>query len=126
MEGKIMLVKSQGSSHRITGLYVGVNNVRRYFPRNIAAIDLHLDHLRIQCGLTPHFWKDQPEIHDRRLCAWMESKHLQGNGFLAMTPAGENSFILGPARPNGQSRNRKTSASSSVGNTAMADTVATN
>jgi len=121
-----MLVKSQGNGHRITGLYVGVNNARRYFPRNVAAIDLHLDHLRIQCGLTPHFWKDQPEIHDRRLCAWMESKRLQGNGFLAMTPAGENSFILGPARPNEHSRTKKTPASTSVGSGTLANTIVSN
>jgi hypothetical protein len=94
-----MVVKAQCSGHRVTGLYVGSTNVRRYFPRRIANIDLQLDHLRIQCGLTPHFWKDQPEIHDQRLCAWLESKQLKGSGELtrlAMIPAGENSYILGP------------------------------
>jgi len=111
-----MVVKSQCNGHRITGLYVGVNNVRRYFPRNIDAIDLQLDHLRIQCGLTPHFWKGQPEIHDPRLCDWLESKQLQGKGCrvpmpLAMTPSGENSFILGPANSNGHARARRTVSS---------------
>lgn len=94
-----MVVKSQWNGHRVTGLYVGVNNVRRYFPRNVESIDLELGHLRIQCGLQPHFWKGQPEIHDPRLCDWLELKQLQGKGCqsLAMIPSGEHSFILGPA-----------------------------
>lgn len=94
-----MVVKSQWNGHRVTGLYVGVNNVRRYFPKKVEAIDLELDHLRIQCGLPPHFWKGQPEIHDPRLCDWLELKQLQGKGCrsLAMIPSGEHSFVLGPA-----------------------------
>ncbi|MGA7341941.1 MAG: hypothetical protein WBE72_19625 [Terracidiphilus sp.] len=115
-----MVVKSQCSGRRITGLYVGANNVRRYFPRHIAAIDLQLDHLRIQCGLTPRFWNGQPEIHDPRLCDWLELKQLQVPGCrssmpLSMIPSGENSFILGPAALNGHARERKTSASPAVG-----------
>jgi hypothetical protein len=60
---------------------------------------LHLDHLRIQCALPPGFWNGHPEIHDPRLCAWLESKNLHV-GFhgrpvpLAMIPAGENAFRL--------------------------------
>jgi len=62
-------------------------------------IELQLDHLQIQCGLQPDFWLDQPEIHDARLCAWLESKHLHGKPDrrsipLALVPAGENSFKL--------------------------------
>jgi hypothetical protein len=110
-----MLVKSQCNGRRVTGLYVGANNVRRYFPRNIAAIDLQLDHLRIQCGLTPLFWKGQPEIHDPRLCDWLELKQLHGKGCrdsmpLAMIPSGENSFILGPADAKGATRSRRATA----------------
>ena len=97
-----MVVTSQCSGHRVTGLYVGANNVRRYFPRSVKAIELQLDHLRIECGLTLHFWQDEPEIHDPRLCLWLESKHRNGSGLrapvpLAMIPSGKNSFILGPA-----------------------------
>ncbi len=104
-----MVVRSQSDGHRITGLYVGVNNVRRYFPRNVETIDLELDHLRIQCGLKPHFWKGQPEIHDPRLCEWLESKQFQGRGCrtsmpLAMIPSGEHSFTLGPADLDGHGR----------------------
>jgi hypothetical protein len=122
-----MVVKSQCNGHRVTGLYVGVNNVRRYFPRKVEAIDLQLDHLRIQCGLTPHFWKGQPEIHDPRLCDWLELKQFQGKGCrtsmpLAMIPTGENSFVLGPADPAQHSRARRSGGSSASGNRA-ADSV---
>lgn len=91
-----MVVRSQWIGHRVIALHVGVGNVRRYFPKNLAAIDLQIDHLRIQCGLAPHFWKDLPEINDPRLCAWLEGK---GCRTLTMIPAGGHSFILGPATP---------------------------
>ncbi len=95
-----MVVISQCIGHRITGLYVGADNVRRYFPKRIAEIELQLDHLRIECGLAPDFWQGQPEIRDPRLCLWLESKQLNGKGLrapvpLSMIPAGDNSFILG-------------------------------
>jgi hypothetical protein len=107
-----MVVRSQSNGHRITGLYVGVNNVRRYFPKNLETIDLELDHLRIQCGLKPHFWKGQPEIHDPRLCEWLELKQFHGKGCrssmpLAMIPSGEHSFTLGPASLDGHGRARR-------------------
>ena len=108
-----MVVRSQSNGHRITGLYVGVNNVRRYFPKNLETIDLELDHLRIQCGLKPHFWKGQPEIHDPRLCEWLESKQFKGNGCrtsmpLTMIPSGKDSFKLGPASLDGHGRAPRT------------------
>ncbi len=97
-----MVVTSQYSGHRVTGLYVGADNVRRYFPKRISEIELQIDHLRIECGLAPDFWQDQPEIHDPRLCVWLESKQAKEKSWLnpvslSMTPSGENSFILGPA-----------------------------
>jgi len=99
-----MVVTSQCIGNRVIGLYVGANNVRRYFRRRVATIELQIDHLRIACGLTPHFWLDQPEIHDPRLCAWLESKNRDGNGkghrspvSMAMIPTGKDSFILSPA-----------------------------
>ena len=96
-----MVVTSQCSGNRVTGLYVGARNVRRYFPKRVSAIELQLDHLRIECGLRPDFWNGQPEIHDPRLCLWLESKHFQIKERrapmpLAMTPAGEHCFTLGP------------------------------
>ncbi|MGA7830168.1 MAG: hypothetical protein WCA21_04330 [Terracidiphilus sp.] len=102
-----MVVKTQSKGRGVTGLHVGVNNVRRYFPRHISVIELQLDHLQIQCGLSPDFWKGEPEIFDPRLCAWLESRHLhtkpnRASVPLAMIPEGKNSFRLQPVRMNGQ------------------------
>ncbi len=92
---------SQNTLHRpgCDGVHVGTTNVRRYFPKSIEVIELQLDHLRIQCGLAPDFWRDQPEIHDPRLCAWLESKLFhtkpdQNPIPIAMIPSGKNSFRL--------------------------------
>lgn len=96
-----MVVTSQCNGHRVTGLYVGASNVRRYFSKRVTQIEIRLDHLLIECGLSPGFWHDKPEIHDPRLCLWLESKQRSGKGNaplpLAMIPSGNNSFILGQA-----------------------------
>jgi hypothetical protein len=96
-----MVVKIQSKGRGIIGLNVGTSNVERYFPRGVHFIELQLDHLEIQCDLTPAFWQGEPEICDPRLCAWLESKHL--NAFpgrppapLALIPAGKNAFRLRP------------------------------
>ncbi|HEY2471620.1 MAG TPA: hypothetical protein VGI45_27785 [Terracidiphilus sp.] len=94
-----MVVKTQLKGCEVTGLHVGARNVRRYFPKAVSVIELQLDHLAIQCGLTPEFWHGQPEIHDPRLCEWLDFKivhHLGGRKEvrLAMMPAGENTFRL--------------------------------
>jgi hypothetical protein len=107
-----MVVRAQSKGLAVIGLHVGINNVRRYFPKRISVIELHLDHLQIQCGLAPDFWRGQPEIHDPRLSAWLESKnfHRKPNGIsipLAMIPSGNNSFRLQPASVAGQSRTRQ-------------------
>ena len=96
-----MVVKTQNKGRNVTGLDVGTSNVRRYFPKQVAAIELHLDHLQIECGLKPDFWQDEPAIHDPRLCAWLESKGALGLPGrtavpLAMIRAGKNSFRLQP------------------------------
>jgi hypothetical protein len=98
-----MVVTSQCRGRRVIGILVGENNVQRFFPMHITAIELQLDHLRIECGLGPNFWKDKPEISDPRLGLWLESKDRNGNGRrvpipLAMIPSGRNSFIVGPAQ----------------------------
>lgn len=94
-----MVVKAQSKGQGVSGLHVGMDNVRRYFPKNISTIELELDHLRIRCGLDPDFWQGQPEIHDPRLCAWLETKHMHGNRgrtpvMLTMVPAGDNAYRL--------------------------------
>jgi hypothetical protein len=95
-----MLVKSQCIGNRVTGLFVGKDNVRRYFPRKVEAISLTLDHLLIECGLAARFWDGEPEIHDPRLCLWLESKQSRESNCRAsmplhMTPTGEGAFSLG-------------------------------
>lgn len=97
-----MVVKTQCNGHEVTGLRVGTYNARRYFPKNVSAIELQLDHLRIECGLPADFWNGQPEIRDARLCAWLQQKQSQGKSCrtpipLHMIPSGENSFRLGVA-----------------------------
>lgn len=94
-----MVVKTQLKGGEVTGLHVGARNVRRYFPKTIQVIELQLDHLAIQCGLSPEFWHGQPEIHDPRLCEWLDFKIVHRLGErrevrLAMTPAGKNIFRL--------------------------------
>ncbi|HZB88686.1 MAG TPA: hypothetical protein VE291_08530 [Terracidiphilus sp.] len=94
-----MVVKTQSKGHGMTGLNVGSSNVQRYFAQDVPFVELQLDHLNIQCDLAPEFWQDHPEIYDPRLCAWLESKHLnphagRGPAALAMIPAGKNAFRL--------------------------------
>lgn len=110
-----MVVKTHSIGLGVTGLHVGPTNVRRYFPKNIAVVELQLDHLRIQCGLHPGFWRGQPEIYDPRLCAWLESKHMHSRPDrapvpLAMIPEGENSFRLQPVSPKENTRGKPASA----------------
>jgi hypothetical protein len=98
-----MVVKAQSKGRGFTGLHVGAANVRRYFSKDISVIELQLDHLQIQCGLDPAFWQDEPEIHDPRLCAWLESKNFGTRADrtpvpLVLTPSGKNSFRLEPLR----------------------------
>lgn len=96
-----MVVKAQSKGRGLSGIVVGTDNVRRYFPKSVSTIELELDHLRIQCGLAPDFWQGQPEIFDPRLCAWLETKLMHSNKdrqnvTLTMIPAGDNAFRLQP------------------------------
>lgn len=98
-----MVVRTQSRGCEIIGLEVGAQNVQRYFPKETAIIELELDHLHIQCKLSPAFWLDQPEIQDPRLSAWLESKNLRSRPTrdsipIAMIPSGNNSFRLQPVR----------------------------
>jgi hypothetical protein len=94
-----MLVEVQHRGHSVTGLNIGVNNVRRYFPKGSPSIDLHLDHLEIQCQLRPAFWKNEPQISDPRLSAWLEAKNLRKTGkcepvVLDLVPDDKRAFRL--------------------------------
>lgn len=94
-----MVVKTQCKGRAYTGVSVGDNDVRRYFPRQTESIDLELDHLLIRCGLNPGFWNGHSEISDPRLCAWLEAKNFYWKPgeppvALAMVPSGKNVFRL--------------------------------
>jgi len=106
-----MRVKALRVGSEVSGLHVGQSNVRRYFPRNIKEIELQLDHLRIECGLTPDFWRSEPEIHDPRLRLWLESKNHTGKACrrsipFTMIPSGERSFKLELMARKGEHRSR--------------------
>jgi hypothetical protein len=94
-----MVVKTHSKGRGVTGLLVSSQNVERYFPQNTPFIELQLDHLKIACVLAPEFWQGHPEIHDPRLCAWLETKYPAGNTRgcsvpLALIPLGQNCFRL--------------------------------
>lgn len=104
-----MMVKAQYRGDHVASLYVGPNNVRRYFSKRFDAVELQLDSLRIVCGLTPHFWLDKPEIQDPRLCVWLETKRPQARPCktdipFALIPAGDNSFRLAPITDDARTR----------------------
>ena len=108
-----MVVKTQYDGFRVKGLYVGANNVRRYFSKRNPVVELQLDHLQIQCGLTARFWNGQPEIHDPRLCDWLESKQFHQKPsstpvLLALIPFGKNSFKVASLGPDAKVRREKT------------------
>lgn len=104
-----MRVKALRVGSEVSGLLVGHSNVRRHFPRSIKQIELQLDHLRIECGLTPDFWRGESKIHDPRLRLWLESKNHAEKACrtfipFAMIPSGEHSFRLEPVARNGEQR----------------------
>jgi hypothetical protein len=110
-----MVVKTENKGCGVTGLHVGTTNVRRYFPKRISIIELHLDHLQIRCGLDPGFWNGQPQIHDPRLCAWLESKQLRASLdrtplALALIPSGADSFRLHPVSLNARAKVKQLTA----------------
>ena len=94
-----MVVKTRCAGRKVTGVEVGAVNVRRYFSPETAEIELILDHLQIQCGLSPDFWQGDTAICDPRLSAWLESKNFSGRASdapipLALIPTGKNCFRL--------------------------------
>jgi hypothetical protein len=99
-----MVVMTQYRGRRISGLYIGIRNAKRYFSPGIGFVEIQLDHLCIRCGLTPRFWKDCPEIEDSRLSAWIESlQSSRGRNPqpVSLIPAGNNNtFRLRMYAPN--------------------------
>jgi hypothetical protein len=106
-----MVVKTQCKGREFTGVEIGAGNVRRYFPMDANVIELQLDHLHIQLGLSPDFWQGQTQICDPRLCAWLESKNFHcrpGDAPipLALIPSGKNCFRLQPIGAQPRSRTK--------------------
>lgn len=96
-----MVVRTKENGREVIGLRVGVANVRRYFSRNQHDVELRMGDLQIQCKLSPGFWGGEPEIHDPRLCEWLqykvslETSHRKPIA-LTMVQTGANSFSLHP------------------------------
>jgi hypothetical protein len=99
-----MVVESQCKGRKVIGLRVGVQNAHKFIPAQTEYIELQLGHLTILCPLAADFWQGDGEIHDPRLCAWLEAKQLNETPARAaafpwaMIPDGINSFRLEPAR----------------------------
>ncbi len=94
-----MLVTAHARGRGDIALLIGEHNVRRYFPQQIAAVELQLGELFIDCALPPEFWQNRPEIHDPRLKAWLKCRVFhQHPGChphpLNMIPVGKNAFRL--------------------------------
>jgi|SRR5579872_3303937 len=101
-----MIVKMQDGGRGVTSLRVGARNVKRYFSRNVRMVDLDLESVQIRCELHQEFWRDQPEIADPRLCAWLTAKNdkWKSDGkrcVLLMLPDGANSFRILPKSSRG-------------------------
>lgn len=98
-----MLVTALSKRRGVTGLLVGAENVRQFFPVSNTVIELELGHIKIQCSLHEEFWAGKPEILDPRLSAWLETKHMHANArrspvALALMPSGKSSYKLEPLR----------------------------
>lgn len=96
-----MVVRTQGTGHKVTGLYIGARNARRHFPRHLKSIELQLGNLRIHCDLEAEFWQGRPEIDDARLGGWLESRIFHGSNCrvpapLALIPLGNGAYRLHP------------------------------
>lgn len=104
-----MVVKTNCIGREITGVEIGAGNVRRYFSKESTFVELLLDHLQIQCGLSPDFWRGQTEIRDPRLRVWLESKNFKARPGeapvpLVLIPSGKNCFRLQTTRAHAQLR----------------------
>lgn len=94
-----MVVRAQNNGREGLGLRVGAANVKRYFAKDIDAVELRMGDLQIQCTLSPEFWNGHPEIHDPRLCEWLKFKTLhpalhRKPMAVVMVQSGTNTFTL--------------------------------
>jgi hypothetical protein len=96
-----MMVRTECKGRKVTGIYIGPQNVRRNFSRQAVAIEFELGHLRIGCKLDEGFWRDQPRICDSRLCEWLEFKLYRERKHMTPLPlmllqSGRDAFKLRP------------------------------
>ena len=96
-----MVVRTLGQGREVTGIYIGEQNARRYFPRQAPHVELHLGHLHIHCDLPPEFWTNRPEIRDARLAGWLQARFFHGKKHVApvplnLVPQGNNIFRVQP------------------------------
>lgn len=115
-----MVVTTRSNGSETMGLRVGAANARRYFPRNMGAVELTMGDLQIQCRLLPEFWKGRPEIHDPRLGEWLKFKTSHARSTrqpitLAMVQSGTNSFTLHSLSPDRRRSNRAEHSMASSG-----------
>lgn len=94
-----MIVQMQRRDSGVTELKIGTRNAHRFFPKNLSRVELHLDHLQIECDLKPGAWKNELLISDPRLSAWLEQKHRfrersGGVSVFVMTPVEERAYRL--------------------------------
>lgn len=99
-----MVVRTLGLGRDVTGLLIGEQNARRYFPREAPHVELHLGHLHIHCDLPPEFWDGHPEIRDGRLACWLVSRFFHGSRHrspvpLNLIPHGRNTYRIQPFTP---------------------------
>lgn len=99
-----MVVKAQSQGRGNAALFVGENNVRRYFADRVTSVELRLGELHINCHLPAEFWLDSPVINDPRLCAWLQScvfhrRTCRESLPLSMIRLGKNSFSLQAIQP---------------------------
>lgn len=99
-----MFVKTAAKGHTNAILYVGARNAKKYFDERNSVVTFTLDHLCIDCPLSPEFWHGHPEIDDPRLSEWLRFKILKDASArtsipLEMVPVGDNSFRLVPGKP---------------------------
>lgn len=96
-----MVVRTECKANKVTGIYIGARNARLNFPKQAAAIEFELGHLRIGCELGPGFWRDQPRICDSRLCEWLQFKLYRERKRTIPLPvvlvqSGRNAFKIRP------------------------------
>ena len=96
-----MVVTAQCRNAVSPVLCIGRENVRRYFPERVDAIELLVGGLHIRCPLADSFWRDRPELHDPRLQDWINfsvyhKSVCKGPVQLELVPLGQNAFQLRP------------------------------